>query len=101
MEIILFAIMINSPIEATILWFLCQSQVRTKEERLTEGVQIPPSVKTTRRKKPAMNDYSTTPYQLGRHPGKQGPRPLSSDQGRIDKLATQKPLNTKQPTGNT
>ena len=91
----------NSTIEATILWFLCRSQVRTKEERLTEGVQIPPSVKTTRRKKPTMNDHSTTPYRLGRRPGKQGPRPLPSDQGRIDKLATGKPFNTKNPTGNT
>ena len=35
-----------------------------------------------------MNDHSTTPYRLGRRPGKQGPRPLSSDQGRMNKLAT-------------
>ena len=48
-----------------------------------------------------MNDHSTTPYRLGRHPGKQGPRPLSSDQGRVDKLAIGKPLNTKHSTGNT
>ena len=68
---------------------------------MTEGAQIPPSVKTTRRKKPTINDHSTTPYRLGRRPGKQGPRPLSSDQGRIDKLATGKPFNTKHPTGNT
>ena len=68
---------------------------------MTEGVQIPPSVKTTSRKKPTINDHSTTPYRLGRRPGKQGPRPLSSDQGRSNKLATGKPFNTKHPTGNT
>ena len=48
-----------------------------------------------------MNDHSTTPYRLGRRPGKQDPRPLSSDQSRVDKLATGKPLNTKHSTGNT
>jgi hypothetical protein len=55
-----------------------------------EGVQIPPSVKRTRRQKPTMNDFNTKPYRLGRRPGKQGPRPLLSDQGRVDKLATGK-----------
>lgn len=37
-----------------------------------------------------MSDYHTNPYRLGRRPGKQGLRPLSSDQGRIDKLTTGK-----------
>ena len=83
------------------MWFLCRSQVRTKEERLTEGMQIPPSVNGTRRKKPTMNVHRMTPYRLGRRPGEQGPRPLSSDQGRVDKLATGKPSNTKHPTTNT
>lgn len=68
---------------------------------MTGGVQIPPSVKGTRRKKPTMKVDSRTPYRLGRRPGKQGPRPLSSDQGRVDKLATGKPSNTKHPTKNT
>ncbi len=68
---------------------------------MTDGVQIPPSVKAKRRKKPAINDHSTNPYRLGRRPGKQGPRTLSSDQGRVDKLATGKPFDMKHPTGNT
>ncbi|CAF1527450.1 unnamed protein product [Adineta ricciae] len=49
-----------------------------------------------------MNEH-TNPYRLGRRPGKQGPRPLSSDQGRADKLATGKlikPINTKHTTEN-
>ena len=37
-----------------------------------------------------MNDFNTEPYRLGRRPRKQGPRPLSSDQGRVEKLATGK-----------
>ncbi len=68
---------------------------------MTEGVPIPSSVKTRRRKKPTMNDNSTNPYRLGCHPGKQGPRPLPSDQGRVEKLATGKHLKMKHTTGNT
>ena len=37
-----------------------------------------------------MNDFNTESYRLGRRPGKQGPRPLSIDQGRVEKLATGK-----------
>ena len=85
----------NSIMGATTLCFLCRSQVRIKKERLTEGVQIPPSVKATRRKKPTMNVLKTNPYRLGRRPGEQGPRPLSSDQDRVEKLATGKPFITK------
>ena len=48
-----------------------------------------------------MNVDSRTPYRLGRRPGEQDPRPLSSNQGRVDKLATGKPSNTKHPTKNT
>ena len=57
--------------------------------------------KSKRRKKPTMSDHHTNPYRLGRRPGKQGPRPLSSNQGRVDKLATGQHINTKHPTGNT
>ena len=88
----------NSTIETAIQRLLCRSQVRIKEERLTEGVQIPPSVKRTRRQKPTMNDFNTKPYRLGRRPGKQGPRPLPSDQGRVEKLATGKNFNIRQKT---
>jgi hypothetical protein len=68
---------------------------------LTEGVQIPPAVKKRRRKKPTMNDHNTNPYWLECRPEKQGPRPLPSDQSRVEKLATRKHLNTKYTTGNT
>ncbi|CAM4929837.1 unnamed protein product [Rotaria socialis] len=37
-----------------------------------------------------MNGYNQTPYRLGRRPGKQGPRPLPDNQGRVEKLATGK-----------
>ncbi|CAF2077579.1 unnamed protein product [Rotaria magnacalcarata] len=37
-----------------------------------------------------MNGYNQTPYRLGRRPGKQGPRPLPGNQGRVEKLATGK-----------
>jgi len=60
---------------------------------------MPPSVKKKRRKKPTMNDDDNRkPYRLGRRPGEQGPRPLLSDQGRIDKLATGKNSNTTKNT---
>ena len=45
-----------------------------------------------------MNDFNTKPYRLGRRPGKQGPRPLSSDQGRVEKLATGKNSYTTKNT---
>ena len=48
-----------------------------------------------------MNDFTTKPYRLGRRPGKQGPRPLPSDQGRVEKLATGKNLDTNHTTQNT
>ncbi|CAF4808688.1 unnamed protein product, partial [Rotaria socialis] len=64
-------------------------------ERQTEGVQITPSVKKKRRKKPTMNDDDNRkPYRLGRSPGGQGPRPLSSNQDRIEKLTTGKTRTT-------
>jgi hypothetical protein len=91
----------NSTTETAILRLLCLSQVRIKEERWTEGVQIPPSVKRTRRQKPTMNDLSTKSYRLGRRPGKQGPRPLPSNQGRVEKLATGKNLHMNYTTKNT
>ncbi|CAM4926020.1 unnamed protein product, partial [Rotaria socialis] len=80
----------NSTTEITTLQSLCRSQVRMKEECWVEGVQIPPPVKRKRRKKPTMNGYNQTPYRLGRRPGKQGPRPLPGNQGRVEKLATGK-----------
>ncbi|CAF4236503.1 unnamed protein product [Rotaria socialis] len=44
-----------------------------------------------RRKKPTINDDDNRkPYRLGRHPGEQGPRLLSSNQDRIENLATGK-----------
>ena len=55
---------------------------------------MPPSVKKKRRKKPTMNDNNRKPYRLGRRPGEQGPRPLSSNQDRIEKLATGKARTT-------
>ena len=48
-----------------------------------------------------MSDHSTKPYRLGRRPGKQGPRPLPSNQDRVEKLATGKHVNTKHATKNT
>ena len=84
--------------ETTTWWALCRSQVRIKEECWMEGVQIPPSVKRTRRKKLTMNVHRENPYRLGRRPGKQGPRPLSSDQDRVEKLATGKNLLTTKNT---
>ncbi|CAF2091543.1 unnamed protein product [Rotaria magnacalcarata] len=45
-----------------------------------------------------MNDFNTKPYRLGRRPGKQGPRPLPSDQGRVEKLATGKNSYTTKNT---
>ncbi|CAM4843826.1 unnamed protein product [Rotaria magnacalcarata] len=52
---------------------------------------MPPSVKSKRRKKPNMNDDDNRkPYRLGCRPGEQGPRPLSSNRDRIEKLATGK-----------
>ena len=56
--------------------------------------------KTKRRQKPTMNDDDTLPYRLGRRPGEQGPRPLPSNQGRVEKLATGQHVNTNM-TGNT
>ena len=44
--------------------------------------------KRKRRKKPTMNERYQKPYRLGRRPGEQGPRPLSRDQGRVEKLVT-------------
>jgi hypothetical protein len=44
-----------------------------------------------------MNVQKINPYRLGRRPGEQGPRPLPSNQGKVEKLATGKHLNT---TGN-
>ncbi|CAF3418587.1 unnamed protein product [Rotaria sp. Silwood2] len=37
-----------------------------------------------------MNDHNRKPYWLGRRPGEQGSRPLSSNQNRIEKLDTGK-----------
>jgi exonuclease III len=48
-----------------------------------------------------MNDHSTKPYRLGRRPGQQGPRPLPSNQGRVEKLVTGKTSNTNYTTKNT
>ena len=47
-----------------------------------------------------MNDNHTNPYRLGRRPDQQGPRPLPSNQGRVEKSATGKHPNTNM-TGNT
>ena len=44
--------------------------------------------KRKRRKKPTMNERYQKPYRLGRRPGEQGPRPLSRNQGRVEKLVT-------------
>ncbi|CAF3342873.1 unnamed protein product [Rotaria socialis] len=48
-----------------------------------------------------MNDFNTKPYRLGRRPGEQGPRPLPSDQDRVEKLTTGKKLYTNDTTQNT
>ncbi|CAF4568230.1 unnamed protein product, partial [Rotaria sp. Silwood2] len=45
-----------------------------------------------------VNDLN--PYRLGRRPGQQGPRPLSGDQGRVEKLVTGKASNTKNSNTN-
>ena len=44
--------------------------------------------KRKRRKKQTMNERYQKPYRLGRRPGEQGPRPLSRNQGRVEKLVT-------------
>jgi hypothetical protein len=44
--------------------------------------------KRKRRKKPTMNEEYRKSYRLGRRPGEQGPRPLSRNQDRVEKLAT-------------
>ncbi|CAF3291373.1 unnamed protein product, partial [Rotaria sp. Silwood2] len=36
------------------------------------------------------DDDNRKPYRLGRRPGEQGPRPLSTNQDRVEKLATGK-----------
>jgi hypothetical protein len=38
-----------------------------------------------------MSEVRRKPYRLGRRPGEQGPRPLLSNQGRVEKLDTGKP----------
>jgi Reverse transcriptase (RNA-dependent DNA polymerase)/Endonuclease-reverse transcriptase/Domain of unknown function (DUF6451) len=45
-----------------------------------------------------MNDFRGKLYRLGRRPGEQGPRPLLSDQGRVEKLATGENLSTTKNT---
>jgi hypothetical protein len=45
-----------------------------------------------------MNDFNTKPYRLGLCSGEQGPRPLPSDQGRVEKLATGKNSYTTKNT---
>jgi hypothetical protein len=45
-----------------------------------------------------MNVIRDNSYRLGRRPGKQGPRPLPSDQGRVEKLATGKNSYTTKNT---
>ena len=45
-----------------------------------------------------MNESNTNPYRLGRRPGEQGPRPLPSNQGTVEKLATGKQPNTTKNT---
>ena len=57
--------------------------------------------KIKRRQKPTMNDDYTIPYRVGRRPGEQGPRPLPSNQGRVEKLATGQHVNTRYTTENT
>ena len=51
---------------------------------------MPPSVKRKRRQIPTMSEYSRNTYRLGRRPGEQGPYPLLSNQGRVEKWATGK-----------
>jgi len=57
--------------------------------------------KRKRRKKPTMNVLKDNSCRLGRRPVKQGPRPLPSDQGRIEKLVTGKNIHTICTTKNT
>jgi len=45
-----------------------------------------------------MSDHSTKTYRLGRRPGKQGPRPLPNNQGRVEKLVTGKISSTNSTT---
>ncbi|CAF4469132.1 unnamed protein product, partial [Rotaria sp. Silwood2] len=45
-----------------------------------------------------VNDLN--PYRLGRRPGQQGPRPLSGDQSRVEKVVTGKASNTKNSNTN-
>ncbi|CAF3181855.1 unnamed protein product [Rotaria sp. Silwood2] len=45
-----------------------------------------------------MNDQYHYLYRLGRRPGKQGPRPLSGDQSRVEKLVTGKTTTTTTTT---
>ncbi|CAF4692807.1 unnamed protein product, partial [Rotaria sp. Silwood2] len=47
------------------------------------------------------DDDNRKPYRLGRRPGEQGPRPLSSNQDRVEKLATGKTEKTGTKTGTT
>jgi hypothetical protein len=54
--------------------------------------------KRARRKKPTMNEFRGKPYRLGRRPGEQGPRPLLSNQGRIEKSVTGRNSSTTQNT---
>ena len=48
-----------------------------------------------------MNDLNTNPYRVGRRPGKQGARPLPSNQGSVEKLATGKHGDMKYTTKST
>ncbi|CAF2053541.1 unnamed protein product [Rotaria magnacalcarata] len=48
-----------------------------------------------------MSEDSRKPYRLGRRPGKQRPRPLLSNQSRVEKLATGKQAKTSEERTNT
>ena len=48
-----------------------------------------------------MSETSGKPYRLGRRPDKQGPRPLSSNQDRVEKLATGKQGREKEDSKHT
>ncbi|CAF1621865.1 unnamed protein product, partial [Adineta ricciae] len=45
-----------------------------------------------------MNGHFSKLYRLGRRPGEQGPRPLSWDQDRVEKLATGTTVSSETPT---
>ena len=45
-----------------------------------------------------MSEYSRNTYRLGRRPGEQGPRPLPSNQDRVEKWATGKQAKMSQKT---